>query len=186
MNRVSSLACIAMLAAGLAGACAQKASAPPAASTSPATASASQPAAPKASDTVSAEILDEIALTRTGIQARRQAIVTAAMDLTSEESEAFWPLYRDYRTDMAKVDDRLVDLILVYAGNYDSLSDELAKRLVTDYLDIERARLDVKSQYVPRFERVIPARKVTRFFQVDNKLDKRIQAELAAEIPLTR
>jgi len=39
---------------------------------------------------------------------------------------------------------------------------------------------------VPRFQSVLPARKVARFFQIDNKLDKKIQAELAADIPLTR
>jgi hypothetical protein len=139
-----------------------------------------------ASSAVSGDILDEIALTRAAIQTRRQAIVTAAMDLTAPESQAFWPLYRDYRTDMAKVDDRLVNLIIVYAGNYDSLSDDMATKLLNDYLDIERARLEVKTQYVPRFLGVIPATKVARFYQVDNKLDKKIQAELAAEIPLTR
>jgi hypothetical protein len=152
-----------------------------------------QPAAPSASpapspsaEAGSGDILDEIALTRSAIQARRQAIVTSAMDLTATESQAFWPLYRDYRTDMGKVDDRLVNLLVVYASNYDSLSDEMARKLLTDYLDIERARLDVKSRYVPRFQQVLPPRKVARFFQVDNKLDKKIQAELAADIPLTR
>jgi hypothetical protein len=139
-----------------------------------------------ASDVVSGDILDEIALTRAAIQTRRQAIVTSAMDLTAPESQAFWPLYRDYRTDMAKVDDRLVNLIIVYAGNYNSLSDDMAAKLMNDYLDVERARLDIKTQYVPRFLGVLPATKVARFYQVDNKLDKKIQAELAAEIPLTR
>ena len=151
----------------------------------------SQVAAPStvetgASQVVSGDILDEIALTRAAIQTRRQAIVTAAMDLTAPESQAFWPLYRDYRTDMAKVDDRLVNLIIVYAGNYNSLNDDMASKLLNDYLDIERARLDIKTQYVPRFLGVLPATKVARFYQVDNKLDKKIQAELAAEIPLTR
>ena len=139
-----------------------------------------------ASNVVSGDILDEIALTRAAIQTRRQAIVTSAMDLTAPESQAFWPLYRDYRTDMAKVDDRLVDLIIVYAGNYNSLNDDMAAKLLNDYLDIERTRLDIKTQYVPRFLGVLPATKVARFYQVDNKLDKKIQAELASEIPLTR
>jgi hypothetical protein len=152
----------------------------------PASAANAPSAAPAASDVASAEILNEIALTRSAIQTRRQAIVTSAMDLTAPEAQAFWPLYRDYRTDMARVDDRLVNLIIVYAGNYDSLTDEMASKLMNDYLDVERARLDVKNQFVPRFLGVLPARKVARFFQVDNKLDKKIQAELAAEIPLTR
>ena len=191
MRRLSGPARIVFLAAAVAVAgCAQKApsrsadqpSAPPSA----VQASTASTPTPTAADFVSGDILDEIALTRAGVQARRQAIVTSAMDLTAPESEAFWPLYRDYRMDMAKVDDRLVDLIIVYAGNYDSLSDELASKLLTDYLDIERARLDVKGRYVPRFQGVLPARKVARFYQVDNKLDKKIQAELAREIPLTR
>ena len=161
----------------------------PSATTPPATAQASpSSAAPPASTPgdASGDILSEIALTRSAIQARRQAIVTAAMDLTGPEAEAFWPMYRSYRTDMAKVDDRLVNLILVYAANYDSLTDDKAKQLLSDYFDVERARLDVKTQYVPRFNGVLPARKVARFFQVDNKLDKKIQAELAEEIPLAR
>jgi hypothetical protein len=154
----------------------------------------SQPANPPAaenpaaapSDSVSSDMLDEIALTRAAIQTRRQAIVTAAMDLTAPESQAFWPLYRDYRNDMAKVDDRLVDLVVAYVGNYKSLTDETATKLLKDYLDIERERLNVKNQYVPRFLGVLPAVKVARFYQIDNKLDKKIQGELAAEIPLAR
>jgi hypothetical protein len=175
--------------------CSAKAQSPSAApAPPPSAASAQSQAAPPStaaaatnpSDVVSADILDEIALTRAAIQTRRQAIVTAAMDLTAPESQAFWPIYRDYRSDMAKVDDRLVDLIMVYAGNYTSMTDDMAAKLLNDYLDIERARLDVKDRYVPRFMSVLPAGKVARFFQVDNKLDKKIQAELAAEIPLTR
>ena len=157
-----------------------------AAQSQPANVPAATAAAATPSDVVSGEILDEIALTRAAIQTRRQAIVTSAMDLTAPESQAFWPLYRDYRSDMAKVDDRLVDLIIVYVGNHDSLSDNMATKLLNDYLDIERARLEIKTQYVPRFLGVMPATKVARFYQVDNKLDKKIQAELAAEIPLTR
>jgi hypothetical protein len=148
----------------------------------------SQPANPPAaenpaaapSDSVSSDMLDEIALTRAAIQTRRQAIVTAAMDLTAPESQAFWPLYRDYRND------RLVDLVVAYVGNYKSLTDETATKLLKDYLDIERERLNVKNQYVPRFLGVLPAVKVARFYQIDNKLDKKIQGELAAEIPLAR
>jgi len=182
---------IAFAAVLLTSGCSAKAQSPAAAPAPPASAQSqaappSTAAATNPSDVVSADILDEIALTRAAIQTRRQAIVTAAMDLTAPESQAFWPIYRDYRSDMAKVDDRLVDLIIVYAGNYTSMTDDMAAKLLNDYLDIERARLDVKDRYVPRFMSVLPAGKVARFFQVDNKLDKKIQAELAAEIPLTR
>jgi hypothetical protein len=44
----------------------------------------------------------------------------------------------------------------------------------------------VKSRYVPRFKKVMSARKVARFFQVDNKLDAAINADLVEQIPLVR
>ncbi len=54
------------------------------------------------------DITSEVEMTRAAIQVRRQALVTAAMDLEPKESEAFWPLYREYRLDMAKLADRFV------------------------------------------------------------------------------
>ena len=72
---------------------------------------AQQPAAPAqpgaSTPDTDDDLTSDIALTRASIQLRRQAIVTAVMDLTPKEAEAFWPLYRDYRTEMAKVGDRV-------------------------------------------------------------------------------
>jgi hypothetical protein len=143
----------------------------------------SQESAPEATQT---DITSDIELTRAAIQVRRQALVTAAMDLGPKEAEAFWPLYRDYRSDMSKVNDQYVNLLVAYAENYDTLSDKFAAKALRQYLDIEKGRTAVKARYLPRFEKVLPARKVMRFFQVDNKLDAIINAELAAEIPLAR
>ena len=128
----------------------------------------------------------ELELTRAAIQVKRQAIVTSAMDLEPGEAEVFWPLYREYRLEMARVGDRLVKVITTYLDNYESLSDEMAARLLDDYLAMEQERTAVKVKFVPRFRTALPARKVARFFQVDNKLDALIGAELAAEIPLVR
>jgi hypothetical protein len=109
-----------------------------------------------------------------------------AMDLDEKEARAFWPLYREYRLAMGKVGDRLVNVITTYAENYPDISDEMASKLLNEYLAIEKARTSVKSKYVPRFRKILPARKVARFFQVDNKLDAAINAELAEQVPLVR
>lgn len=132
------------------------------------------------------DVTSDIELTRAVIQIKRQAIVTRAMDLNEAEAQAFWPQYREYRTEMFNVNDRYVTALVTYLDNYENLSDQLAEKLLNDYLSIEKARLDVKVKYVPRFRNVMPSKKVARFFQVDNKLDVLINAELASEIPLVR
>jgi hypothetical protein len=153
----------------------------------PAIASAQTSATPAATPAQDDDDLtSEVALTRAAIQVRRQALVTAAMDLDGKEAEAFWPLYRDYRNEMAKVGDRLVKLINDYADAYDTITDDQAGKMLDEYLSIQRATNEVKAAYVPKFRQVLPARKVARFFQVDNKLDAVVNSQLAAGIPLVK
>jgi hypothetical protein len=120
------------------------------------------------------DLTSDLALTRASIQLRRQAIVTSVMDLSPKEAEAFWPLYREYRMEMAKV------------GQYDTLTDEQAKKIMNEWLSIEKAKMNVKGKYVSKFQKILPARKVMRFFQADNKLDAVINAQLASVVPLAR
>ena len=65
--------------------------------------------APSPPEAAGEDITSDVELTRAAIQLRRQALVTAVMDLAPKEAEAFWPLYREYRMEMAKVGDRLVN-----------------------------------------------------------------------------
>lgn len=145
-----------------------------------------QDQSPKDGEQAQVVEVEDIMLTRAILKVERQAIVTRAMDLTVEESQAFWPLYREYRVEMTKVGDRLINLITTYAQNYRSLSDEMAGKLLIEHLDIEKARLRLKTKYLRRFQKVLPPKKVARYYQIENKLDVIIQAELAEEIPLVR
>jgi hypothetical protein len=108
------------------------------------------------------------------------------MDLTPSESQTFWPLYREYRIAMAKVGDRVQRLLVDYSGQYDTLTDDQAKKIMQEWLSIEKAKMDVKSKYISRFQKILPARKVMRFFQADNKLDAVLNAQLASVVPLAR
>jgi hypothetical protein len=139
--------------------------------------------APQESDQ---DLTSDIELTRASIQLRRQAIVSAVMDLTPKEAETFWPLYREYRLEMGKVADRVSTLLVQYVEHYDTLTDDQASNIMNEYLSVEKAKTNVKSKYVSRFQKILPARKVMRFFQADHKLDAVISAQLASIVPLAR
>jgi hypothetical protein len=151
----------------------------------PGLALAQQPA-PPASVEAQKEAMQDLQLTRAVIQVERQALITQAMDLTPEEMEGFWPLYREYRLEAAKIGDRIVALIQRYAANYENLSDQTADKLVTDFVKVEQARARLKATYLPKFKKVLPAKKVARFYQLENKLDILILSEMADQIPLAR
>lgn len=131
-----------------------------------------------------AQAATEIELTRAHIQKARQAIIADAMHLTEDESLAFWPAYRDYRVDMARVGDRLVKVITEFVKADAALNDEQANRLMVEYLDIKAKDVSVKKKYVGVFRKLLPAPKVARFFQLENKLDAIVNYDLALTIPL--
>jgi hypothetical protein len=133
-----------------------------------------------------AQTAKDIELTRAQIQTARQAIIADAMKLTDDESLTFWPAYRDYRLEMARLGDRLVKVITEFASTGATLNDEQATRLLDEYLDIRAKDVSVKQKYVRVFRKLLPAPKVTRFFQLENKLDAVVNFDLARTIPLTR
>ena len=121
---------------------------------------------------------------RADIQADRQAVVAANLKLTDGEGAAFWPVYREYRGETAKVGDRLQKLIQDYARVYDTATAEQAKLLVDEMMAIQRADLTVKEAFLPRLRKVLPEIKVARFLQIENELDAVTRLGLAADMPL--
>jgi len=137
--------------------------------------------------TVKAEtIQNDIAITRADIQADRQAIVADSMKLTDDQATAFWPVYRDYRAELAKLGDRTVKLVTDYAANYDTLTDAQASALTTEFLSIQKDTLKVKEKFVPKFKAVLSPKLVMRFFQIENKLDTILMIDAVDGIPLAK
>ncbi len=126
----------------------------------------------------------DIELTRAVIQTERQAIVSHALELTDAQSERFWPLFREYQLERAKISDRRVKIIVDYAEHYPNVTSDEAKGMIDGYLDILSDELKLRKRFLSRFRKVLPEIKVTRFYQVENKLDAAINMELAKSIPL--
>ena len=128
----------------------------------------------------------KIELNRSAVQTERQRIVTLAMELTEKESKEFWPLYRKYRSEVEQLNDQLLEMIFDYAASYNnqSLSDEQAQQMLSNYLKLEEQKLKLQKNYVKKFSNILPAKKVTRYFQLENKMDAIENFDLAGSIPL--
>jgi hypothetical protein len=64
------------------------------------------------------------------------------------------------------------------------MTDEKANKLIAEYVAIEKAEAGLKESYVPKLSKVLPPKKVARYFQVENKIRALVKYELAGEIPL--
>jgi len=126
----------------------------------------------------------QVQMIRSLTEAQRQATVAANIVLTDEEAAKFWPLYRQYRFDVSKIGDRLVALIKDYSENFEAMTDAKAKEYTTGYIAVQKDRIDLKSKYVGKFDKVLSPIKTARVLQIETKLDAMIDAGLAKTIPL--
>jgi Spy/CpxP family protein refolding chaperone len=122
------------------------------------------------------------------IKADKKLVVAKNMGLTESEAKAFWPTYDAYQKDLAQLNGQLHKLIETYAGYYnsDTLTDAKAKELTDGTIAIETAELELKKSYLPKLYAVLPAVKVARYIQIENKIRAIVKYQIAAEVPLTR
>jgi hypothetical protein len=121
---------------------------------------------------------------RTLVQTERKMVMSQALELTATESNAFWPVYDRYMADMKKVGDLRVKVITDYAANYDNLTDKTAEQLIKDSLKFQEDTINLRKSYLGKFRKTLPATKLARFYQVENKMDAITNFALARQIPL--
>jgi hypothetical protein len=129
---------------------------------------------------------DNMAIVMEKVRADKKLVVAANMKLTEQEATGFWPVYEAYQKEIGALNDRTRDAIKSYAAAYNqgAVPDDTAKKLLGEVLAIEGAELDMRKSYVPKFEKVLPAAKVARYYQIENKIRAAIKYELAEGIPL--
>lgn len=129
---------------------------------------------------------DNMQLVREKMHADKKLFVAENMQLTEPEAKAFWPVYDRYQHELDRLLERTSKLYMEYSKNYETLSDETAKKLVDDALAIEEQRLQLKRSYLPEFRAVLPEKKVARYYQLENKIQAATSYELATRIPLVK
>jgi Spy/CpxP family protein refolding chaperone len=136
--------------------------------------------------TVTAKPLTEsdIALLRHDVQADKMDIITKTMQFTDAEAAGFWPVYRQYANEQHEIGDKEYRIIKDYATNYDQMTDAKAGELTRKFLDVEKTRGELRSKYLPQFEKVLTPKRAAKFMQVDRRLSLMIELELASDVPI--
>jgi hypothetical protein len=123
-------------------------------------------------------------LLRTDIQKDKVQVMSTVMQLDADESAKFWPIYKEFQSELSKIGDQVLGLIKTYTSNYDAMKPAIADQLATKLLDLERQRNDLKKKYYQRFKTATDAITAMRFLQVENQLERLIDLQVASELPV--
>lgn len=127
---------------------------------------------------------DNMEIVREAVHAQKKLFIAENMGLTEPEAQAFWPVYEEFQQKWKGIVDRNLALIDSYVASYTGMTDPAADKLLREYLAIEKDALALRESYLPKFAKVLPATKVARYYQLENKIQAVLHFDMAVEIPV--
>ena len=125
-----------------------------------------------------------IELLRTDVKKSKSHIMGDVMQLDADQAAKFWPVYKDFESGLSVLGDKVVSVVKTYAENYLNMTDPAADGIATQILAIEMQRNELKTKYYERFKTAVGAIVAARFLQVENQLERLIDLQIAAELPV--
>ncbi len=108
------------------------------------------------------------------VEAYKIAFFTEKLQLTPEESKDFWPLYNQFENEREalktryKLEGRRIEL----------MSDGEVEDFVNKQLEMEEQMVKIRRDYVQRFKKILPIRKVAMLQNIDNEFKRALLEEI--------
>jgi hypothetical protein len=131
-----------------------------------------------------AEIDKAVEALRKDARAGKADILGKTLELDADQAAKFWPVYKQYEAEAKVLGDERLGIIQDLAEHFDSLNDAKAKALLGRQMALEEKKVALQRKYMDEMLKVLPAKTVARFFQVDSRLNKLVELTVASEIPL--
>lgn len=110
---------------------------------------------------------------RERMEAVKVSYMTVELDLNSKESQAFWPLYNEY-----KAKERSLRKAKRPSVRVTEMTEEEAVNHIQSNFLMEQELLDLKKSYSSKFLQVLPARKVAMIPVVERKFKEKVLREM--------
>jgi hypothetical protein len=123
-------------------------------------------------------------LLRTDIRKSKSQIMGEVMQLDTDQAQKFWPIYKEFETELSKIGDQVVAAVRTYVENYSKLTDPVANQLANKVLTIEQQRNALKKKYYDRVKTSLGGITAMRFLQVENQLERLVDLQIAAQLPV--
>ncbi|MDZ4683113.1 MAG: hypothetical protein SH848_21855 [Saprospiraceae bacterium] len=112
------------------------------------------------------------------VQAARVAYITRWLNLTTQESERFWPLYNEYEGEMEKIRTKYKPF-----KRPEDMTDAEAERLIVSRFEMEQELLALKREYFQKFKTAIPTRKILQFTIAEKEFRKELLRKMRENGP---
>src|SRR4051794_8394027 len=127
-----------------------------------------------------------IAAMRKDVARGKVKIISAVMNLSSDEGRVFWPIYHDYETEQFELGSQRVEWLEKYhdAVALQQINDVQAKELSDAYFKFEQQRLELLKKYHDLLSRQMSPVRAAQFTQAEHRIATVLDLLIASETPL--
>lgn len=113
------------------------------------------------------------------IESQKIAFITQKLSLTSDEAKVFWPVYNEYQTKKETIAKEFMGTNkTLREKGIDEMTNEEADKYIDNQLSHAQKMIDLKKEFVAKFKKVIPIKKVALL----QKVEREFQRELVNKV----
>ncbi|MDF0673566.1 MAG: hypothetical protein P0120_04385 [Nitrospira sp.] len=124
----------------------------------------------------------DIELLRADLRTKKMKLIADRMQLTREEADIFWPLYRKYEVESAAINDKKIAVMEDYRKSYESFSDAGAKDLARRVFEVDQMTLDLRKKAFEELAGALSPKTAARFLQLERRLQQLVDVQLASSV----
>jgi hypothetical protein len=117
------------------------------------------------------------------VDSQREAIVKTIMQLSEADGAKFWPIYKEYDAERAKLDSAEAQLVQEYASAYQTISNEKADELLNKTFKIDAQRVELNKKYFNKLKSAISAATAAKFSEVEHQLEDVAELQATSVLP---
>jgi hypothetical protein len=125
-------------------------------------------------------------LLRSDLRTQKVAVITELMQFTEAEDAAFWPIYREYELELARINDERLAAFETYSKVYNNLTAATANELMVKVLDLESRRTALKQKYYGTLKAAVSPLTAAKVLQIENQIALLIDLQIAAALPVAQ
>lgn len=108
------------------------------------------------------------------MEAFKIAFFTERLQLSQDESKAFWPLFNQFENER----DALKDKFDLEGQKLELMSDKDVEAAIMQHIEMEEQLVKLRRDYVRRFMEVLPVRKVAMLQRIDTEFKRALLEEI--------
>ena len=112
------------------------------------------------------------------VETLRVSFISKSLELTSSESEKFWPVYNEYTDKIRAIRKNLRQS---YKKRSDNLSEQEAEQLYILFIQSKQAEADIHKQYGEKLKAIIGTKKIVKLHVAEEEFRMNVMKSIKGE-----